>query len=229
MTILEPVEQSAAADVPDPVVFIVDDDPIVNDSLRFLVESVGLQAECFGNVGSFLDAFEPNAPGCVILDLHLPDGTGIDALRRLRDKSPSIPVMMVTAEPRVPKVVTAMRLGAIDFLEKPLDHLALLDKVKQAVERDVADWPRKAEVHDIRRRLETLTKKEREVLELVVEGLISRAIGDRLVIKEKTVEAHRASIARKMGSVNVSQLVNMVMRARQPENPFVSSDEPTDS
>lgn len=214
MPTTQPLENLRTETVPEPTVFVVDDDPVVNDSLRFLLESVGMNVVSFNRVEQFLDEFDAETPGCVILDLQLPDGTGLDALKRLRERNPTIPVIMVTGHARVPKVVSAMRLGAIDFLEKPLDHVGLLNKVRTAVERDIEQWPQLREVSEIRRRISSLTKRETEVLDLVVEGHSSKEVGQLLDVKEKTVEAHRASLSRKIGSGNVSQLVNMVLRAR---------------
>lgn len=205
-------------EMPGPRVHVLDDDVHLCDSLRFLLESDGLAVETYSQSDEFLAALDPTAPGCVLLDLKLHEESGLDVLRKLSALRSRVPVIMFSGHGVLRDAVNALQLGAIDFLEKPVENHLLLSRIHEAIERSVTAWPLQQDVERIRSRRDTLTARQNEVLDLVVAGLSSKEIAERLTIKEKTVEAHRASISEKMRSLNVSDLVRMVLVADPPES-----------
>jgi FixJ family two-component response regulator len=193
-------------------VFIVDDDPSVRTALRRLLESVGHSCEAFGTATEFLKRAELGVSGCVLLDVRMPGPSGLDLQRLLKAAGHDIPVIFVTAHADVPLTVRAMKAGAIEVLTKPFDDQSLLDAVQQALEKD-GTLRRAREEHDrIQHRFDTLTLREREVMGLVVTGLLNKQIAALLGTAEKTVKVHRAQVMHKMGADSVAALVRMADR-----------------
>jgi FixJ family two-component response regulator len=192
-------------------VFIVNDDPIIRDSLRWLVESINLPAEAYGSAQEFLDSYRSGRPGCLVLDVYLRSAGGLEALERLVQKGRELPVIVLTAQVDVSTAVRALKAGAFDFIEKPFNSRALVERIRQAVEWDASSRQKQQEADDARRRLRSLTPRERQVLRLLVEGNASKRIAERLAIRLRTVEAHRAHIMAKFSAENVADLVRLTL------------------
>jgi FixJ family two-component response regulator len=193
-------------------VFVVDDDPSVRTALRRLLESVGLTCESFGTATEFLKRAELGVSGCVLLDVRMPGPSGLDLQRMLQAAGHDIPIIFVTAHADVPLTVRAMKAGAIEVITKPFDDQSLLDAVQQALEK-AGTLRREREEHDrLRQRFDTLTLREREVMGLVVTGLLNKQIAGVLGTAEKTVKVHRAQVMHKMGADSVAALVRMADR-----------------
>lgn len=199
-----------------PTVFIVDDDLAIRKSLRWLIESVGLDVRDYSAAQEFLDEYDPAVPGCIVLDVRMPGMSGLDLQKRLNEQKIGLPVIMVTGYGEVPMAVRAMKHGAVDFLEKPVSEQILLDHIQRAVAEDAKkrkDW---AQHSTIREKIDKLTRREREVMNLVVDGLSSKEIAGELGISFKTVEAHRAKIMRKMEAKSVPNLIHMNLSLPDP-------------
>jgi FixJ family two-component response regulator len=195
----------------EPTVFVVDDDPAVRESLHWLVESEKLNVETFPSAADFLDAYEPGRPGCLLLDVRMPGMTGLEMQEQLRQRSIDLPTIIITGHADVPIAIKAMKAGAVDFIEKPFNDEALLASVRSALEahsRNRADAELRREA---KTRLDQLTKREHEVLGLVVKGLSNKRIAAVLGISEKTVEVHRGNMMRKMRVGNVAELVRVAL------------------
>lgn len=199
-------------------VFFVEDEPAVRDSLVYLLESVDLHVEAFGSAEEFLEAFDPSRPGCLLLDVRLPGIDGLELQRRLNERRHRIPVIIVSAHGDIAMAVTAMREGAFDFVEKPFDDSDLIERIRRAIATDAENRQRLQRSDEIVERLGSLTAREREVLDLVVEGEPTKAIASRLGTSFNTVQNQRASILRKMHARSVADLVRMVMIARSSES-----------
>ena len=191
----------------EPTVFVVDDDNDVRDSLRWLIESAGFHVETHATPQAFLESYRPGAPGCVVVDLRMPGMSGIDLQEKLSGKEPSIPVIVITAFGDVATAVRAMKSGAVDFLEKPFDSQALVARIRDAVALDADRRAEHEERAKVMARAARLTRREREVMGLVVRGLPNKAIAAELHISQKTVEAHRASTMKKMKAQSLPDLV----------------------
>ncbi|MGC1274539.1 MAG: response regulator transcription factor [Planctomycetaceae bacterium] len=190
-------------------VFIVDDDPGMRKSLTWLVESVDLQVETFGSASEFLEAYDPERPGCLLCDVRMPGMSGLEMQERLRTIGSTLPVIMMTGYGDITSAVRAMKAGAIDFLEKPISDQVLLDHIQRAIARDSSTRTGRGELLKIGQRLSLLTRREQEVMSLVVEGYSSKEIASLLNVSFKTVEAHRAKIMRKMEARSVPHLIRM--------------------
>jgi len=203
-----------------PTVFVVDDDPAVRDSLRLLLESVGLTVATFAAAHQFLDAADPGQPGCVLLDIRMPGMSGLELQRRLLTRGINLPVIIITGHGDVTTAVQAMKTGAVDFLEKPFNDQVLLDLIHDAINRDLDFRRTSAEQSEVKRRLASLSPREAEVLELIIAGKANKVIAYELNIREKTVEAHRAKIMDKMHARAAADLVRIVTlyRSIHPEN-----------
>ena len=212
---INPASGTPAA--PQPTVFIVEDDPSMRKSLRSLVESAGHRAETFASADEYLERLNPADPGCLILDLRMPGTTGLQLLEQLRTRKVLIPAIIVTAFGDVPSAVYAIKTGAVDFIEKPFSGAQLLERVQQAIEQDGRRRKEVSAVSEIKTKLNLLTAREKEVLDLVVAGLASKQIAIELHLSQKTVESHRAHIMEKLQVGNVAELVNMVMTAGAAE------------
>ena len=196
---------------PDQVVFVVDDDAAVRDSLRWLMDSVGLRVEPFDSGEAFLDAVTPDREGCVLLDLRMPGLSGLEVHAQLRERGVELPVIVVSGHGDVPMAVRALKSGVADFIEKPFKDQELLDCVQQALRRDAKQRLQRMRRDELMTRYLTLTPRELDVLRLVVDGQANKAIGATLGISQKTVETHRARVMEKMAAGSVSELVRMTL------------------
>jgi len=199
-----------------PIVFVVDDDPSVRRAIKRLIGSVGLQVELFASAQEFLQARHSEVPSCLVLDIRLPGISGLDFQRTLADADIHIPIIFVTAHGDIPMTVRAMKAGAVEFLTKPFRDQDLLDAVHVALERDRARRQQEAELGTLRKRLETLTPREREVLPLVVSGLLNKQIAAEIGTSETTVKVHRSQLMRKMGANSLAELVRLAERIGIP-------------
>src|SRR5882724_10738488 len=203
-----------------PVVFVVDDDPSVRRAIQRLVESIGLQVELFASAQEFLRSKRPDAPSCLVLDIRLP---GLDFQRQLAEANIHIPIIFITAHGDIPMTVRAMKAGAVEFLTKPFRDQDLLDAIQIALERDRTRRVQEAEVAKLRERYESLTPREREVMPLVVSGLLNKQIAAEIGASEATVKVHRSQLMRKMGAESVADLVRMAAEmgipAAKPKGP----------
>ncbi len=198
---------------PDPVIYVIDDDEAVRHSLEFLLKTAGIQVRSFESAKSFLDILPQVNSGCVITDVRMPDITGIDLLHRLRKTNPDLPVIVITGHGDITLAVEAMKIGAVDFLEKPFDDDQLIGAVRSALNRDADAAKRKAELGDITGKLDALSNRERQVLDGLVAGNANKTIAFDLGISPRTVEIYRANLMTKMGANSLSDLVRMAMLA----------------
>lgn len=194
-----------------PTVFVVDDDEAVRDALRLLLESAELEAETYPCAQAFLDAYDPERTGCLVLDLRMPGLSGLELQERLRENNIALPVIMLTGHGDVPAAVRALKGGAVDFLEKPYDSEVLLSRIRQAIDRDRQMREQSHRQAAVAERLEHLTPREREVLDMIAAGKANKVIAFELDISERTVELHRARIMRKMGARSLPQLMRMLL------------------
>ena len=195
----------------EPMVFIVDDDLGMRKSLNLVMKSAGLQTELYASAEEFLDDYDPEQPGCLVLDLKMPGMSGRELQEKLAAQQVRIPIVFLTGYGDVPTAVDAMRSGAVDFLQKPASHRDLLERVRKAIDVDTHDRQMRQEVQEIQDRFAALTPREREVLELVVAGFSNKQIADRLEISQKTVAHHRFHIMQKTGAANAADLARMVV------------------
>ena len=192
-----------------PTVFIIDDDRGMRQSIQDLVESVGLRAESFATGEEFLKRKPTNDPSCLVLDVRLPQMSGLDFQRQLAETGMQIPIIFVTAHGDVPMSVRALKSGAVEFLTKPFRDQDLLDAIQQALERDRAERDRQAEIHNLQERYGALTAREREVMALVVSGMLNKQIASEIGASEATVKIHRGNVMHKMQAGSVVDLVRM--------------------
>ena len=192
-----------------PTVFIIDDDRGMRQSIQDLVESVGLRAESFATGEEFLKRKRTNDPSCLVLDVRLPQMSGLDFQRRLTEIGSQIPIIFITAHGDIPMSVRALKSGAVEFLTKPFRDQDLLDAIQQALHRDRAERDRQAEIHDLQGRYDALTSREREVMALVVSGMLNKQIASEIGASEATVKIHRGNVMHKMQAGSVADLVRM--------------------
>ena len=195
----------------DPIVHIIDDDDAVRDSLVFLLDSSGIKAEAHASAAAFLDIFAGQEKGCVVTDIRMPEVSGLELLRRIKEKRPDFPVIVITGHGDVPLAVEAMKLGAADFLEKPFDDDSLLAAIRAALAEERGQAGRDAQTNEFRARLETLSAREREVLQGLVAGHPNKVIAFDLGISPRTVEVYRANVMTKMRASTLSELVRMAV------------------
>ena len=193
----------------DSTVYIVDDDPFMCEALTRLLKTVGLRAQVCQTSQEFLRSERPDAPSCLVLDVRLPGLSGLDLQDELAKAERPIPIVFISAHGDIPMTVQALKAGAVDFLTKPFRDQQLLDAVQQGIERDRAARHQRAGLTELRRRYESLTQREREVMTLVVTGLLNKQIAAQLHTSEATVKAHRAQLMRKMEADSVAQLVRI--------------------
>jgi FixJ family two-component response regulator len=194
------------------IVFIVDDDASVRDALKSLIRSVGLRVAAYGSAQEFLQAQQPDAPSCLVLDVRLPGMSGLELHRQLADNNVYIPVIIITAHGDIPMSVRAMKAGAIEFLTKPFRDQDLLDAIQTALDRDRTRRQQEAEVAVLRQRFDSLTPREREILPLLISGLLNKQIAAEIGSSEAAVKVHRSQLTRKMGADSLADLVRIGAR-----------------
>ncbi len=194
-------------------VFIVDDDDAVRSGLELLLQAEGYRTRSFASAREFLACCTADSPGCLILDLQMPEMSGLDLQRTLSDRGIYLPILFLSGHGSVPTAVQAIRFGAIDFLEKPFDSDILIDRVRAALQADSEQRKALTFVSDFQERVARLTSREREIMDMVVAGKASKVIAADLGISERTVEIHRARILQKMDVRNAAELVRLVLSA----------------
>jgi len=204
---------------PEPVIYVIDDDEAVRQSLEFLLKTAGMTARGFESATAFLEVLPQISSGCIVTDVRMPDVTGIDLLRRVKELGSDIPVIVITGHGDISLAVEAMKIGAVDFLEKPFDDDALLAAVRAALDRSADTAQHNAELTEIRNKLDALSNRERQVLEGLVMGKANKVIAFDLGISPRTVEIYRANLMTKMAANSLSDLVRMAMIADILESP----------
>jgi len=199
-----------------PVVFVIDDDPSVRSSLKFLLSTVGLQVESFDSADSFLHKKPPDAPSCLVLDVRMPGLSGLDFQHELARRHIHIPVVFLTGHGDIPMSVRAMKAGAVEFLTKPFRDQDLLDAVRVALERDRARREQEKEVVDLQRRYDSLTSREQQVISMLVSGMLNKQIAGQLGTAESTVKVQRSRAMEKMHADSLVDLVRMIEKIKGP-------------
>ena len=198
---------------PEPIIYVIDDDDAVRQSLEFLLKTAGITVRSFESGKAFLEVLPEIRSGCIVTDVRMPGITGIDLLRHVKETNPFLPVIVITGHGDISLAVEAMKLGAVDFLEKPFDDDQLLTAVRAALSQDADIGKRKAELADIHDKLAVLSNRERQVLEGLVVGNANKTIAFDLGISPRTVEIYRANLMTKMAANSLSDLVRMAMLA----------------
>jgi FixJ family two-component response regulator len=201
-----------------PVVFVVEDDVSVRESLELLIRSAGWEPKIFASAQEFLSLPRTLVPSCMILDVYLPDFNGLELQKRVADR-PELPIIFISGYGDVPLTVQAMKAGAFEFLIKPLIHDALLNAIRDALDRSQTAINHEAEMRILRNRYGTLSRREREVMTLVVSGCLNKQVGAKLGISEITVKAHRGRVMRKMGANSFAGLINIAVELRVTSAP----------
>ena len=200
----------------NPVVFVVDDDASVRSSLKFLLNTVGLQVETFDSAETFLRKRPPDRPSCLVLDVRLRGLSGLDFQRELATRNIQIPVVFITGHGDIPMSVRAMKAGAVEFLTKPYRDQDLLDAIRIALERDRAMRDQVKDLTELRQRFQSLSPREREVISMVVAGMLNRQIASELGTVENTVKVHRRQAMEKMYAQSLADLVRMMEKLKVP-------------
>ena len=209
MTVIIQTQSSQEA---SEVVFVVDDDSSIRESLKDLLASVGLDVRAFASAQEFLRGPRPDAPGCLVLDIRMPGMSGLDLQREMADLDIRTPIIFITAHGDIHMTVRAMKAGAVEYLTKPLDDEVVIRAIREAVERGQANLKREGAQRQLQERYDSLTKREREVMNLVVTGLMNKQVGFELDISEITVKAHRGKVMQKMRADSLPDLVKMAGR-----------------
>jgi two-component system, LuxR family, response regulator FixJ len=199
-----------------PIVMVVDDDSGVRNAMRSLLKSVGLQSTLYASAREFLDAYQPSQPGCLLLDIRMPGMSGLELQQELNLRGAVIPVIFMSGHGDIPMAVEAMQHGAFDFLQKPFRDQDLLDRIQRAIAQDAERRTALGERTRIRAHLESLTAREREVLDLMVQGKQNKQIGLDLGVSPRTIEIHRARVIEKMNAQSIAELVRMMLDLRDP-------------
>jgi FixJ family two-component response regulator len=202
-----------------PTVFIVDDDEAIRNSLRLLLKSVGLAAATLPTAQEFLASYDPQQPGCLILDVRMPGMSGLELQEQLNVRGAIIPVIFITGHGDVPMAVEAMQQGAFDFLQKPFRDQDLIDRIQRALAKDKANRAELTQRSRVRENFESLTPREREVLDLVTSGKPNKIMAADLGVSQRTVEIHRARVMEKMHASSLAQLVRMMMDLNEGTKP----------
>ena len=193
--------------------FIVDDDQSVRTALSRLMRSAGLHAETFASAKEFLEREHPDGPGCMVLDLSMPGSTGLELQQDMAAADIDLPIVFLTGHGNVPSSVKALKSGAVDFLEKPVDEDRLLSAIKDAVEQDIRTRRDRDKLSEIQGRVARLTRRELQVFRLVVQGKLNKQVAGELGMSEKTVKVHRARVMQKMEADSLAELVRLAQRA----------------
>lgn len=196
----------------EPVIYIVDDDEAVRDGLGQLMESINLKVKAFSSAQEFLDSYEAPGPGCLLLDVRMPGMSGVKLQDTLAERNINLPIIFISGHGDLPLAVEAVKKGAVDFLEKPVGDQVLLDRVQEALAKDAQQRQHQAEQQVVLDRLELLTKRERQVLDLMREGKPSKTIAFELGLSRKTVEVHRAHVMGKMNVESLAELMALLSR-----------------
>ena len=197
----------------EPTVFVVDDDDAVRDSLCMLIESMGIQVKSYSNAQAFLNEYDSSIPGCLVLDVRLPHISGLELQEHLRRRGEFIPLIFISAHATLAMAVRTLKAGAIDFLEKPFDDQMLLDSIQKAIEIDRSEREESICRDEIMEHLSTLSKREEEVLRMLIQGRSNKVIAHELDLSTKTVETHRAHIMRKLGVNSMAGIVWMALNS----------------
>jgi FixJ family two-component response regulator len=203
----------------EPTVFVVDDDESVRNSLRRLLQSVGLAVEVFPSAQAFLDRARSDAPGCLVLDVQLPGLSGLELQTELADTDAPLPIVFLTGHGDIPMSVKAMKAGAVEFLTKPFRQADLVHAIRNALERDRAARQERLELAELRRRHETLTPRERDVMRRIVAGMMNKQIAAEFGTSESTVKEQRAQVMLKMQVATLPDLVRVAGRLTRPSTP----------
>ena len=203
----------------NPLVIVVDDDPALRNAMRILLKTVGLESIQFASAEDFLAAYQPSQPGCLVLDIRMPGMSGLELQQHLNLRGAVIPVIFMTAHGDIPMAVEAMKHGAFDFLQKPFRDQDLLTRIKRAIDKDSVMRQSLGEHVRIKEHLESLTPREREVLDHMTRGKQNKNIAQDLGVSPRTVEIHRARVMKKMHTQSVAELVRMMLDLRQAPLP----------
>ena len=196
----------------EPTVFVIDNDQAVLEGLSLLIKSVGLNVETFSSAQQFLDVLDPSRPGCLVLDVRMPGMSGLELQETLHRRHVKIPIIMISGHGDVPMAVQTVKMGAIDFIEKPFRDQVLLERIQKAILKDSETRQEQDELNALTARMDHLTVRERQVMNLVVAGKANKVIALDLGIKQKTVEFHRARVMEKMQAESVADLVKMAAK-----------------